>query len=194
MALGTSIARGAILFSEKNDSEYFQNCLKVRSTGRVGSWYEGFDPHTLREALVNAGWYPSFHPAVKEPGISFRVDNLPGRLGIVALVDLPDDTMLTLLDPKGGEEFWTGERSVGATVSASRYGLEAPSVGHTTLIIGPSVPGDVKSAPTLWTFHPGDPVRPSEVGRMKDGEDLNGKVLSVAEARAMGFDYAKLVD
>lgn len=186
-----NIVLAAFATAADTSADYLAGCFRTRSTDRVGSWYEGFTPDTLREALLAAEWSEYPHPELKSPAVGFRAE-IGGKLGVVSLDSMPADAEIVLLDPKGGEEFWTGERSVGATVSASRYGVEAPSVGHTTLILGPAS-RDEGAPLTVWTFHPGDPVAPSALARVSaTGEDLHGKIVSVAEAKAMGFALAKL--
>jgi hypothetical protein len=173
--------------------DYLASCFRTRSVDRTGSWYEGHSPDSLRATLLAAKWVEYPHPELKSPAVGFRCE-VGGKLGMLPIAALPNEAEIILLDPKGGEDYWSGTRSVGATLSASRYGIEALTVSHTTLILGPSSrsPG----APlTVWTFHPGDPVNPSHVFQDRidpDGRDSHGRQITVAEALSQGFLFAKL--
>lgn len=176
---------------------YLERCLAQRVAGspsRAGSWYDLPDTTALLVTLLGADWEVYDHPAIKSPAVGFRAP-IAGKLGMLPLRDLPRNAEIHLTDPKGGEEYWTGERSVSASVVAERWsGVSPVEVEFTTLILGPSVPGVPDSALTVWTFHPGQPVRPSSVARITpEGEDLHGKVVPRDEAIRLGFDLAKLV-
>lgn len=176
-----------------SSSDYIARCLSTRLAGspeRAGSWYEATSAAALRNALLLAEWQPYSHPAVLEPAQAFRAP-LPGRNGMVALDSLPSDAVVTLIDPKGGEQFWDGKRKVSAAVSMAETGAEPPHEASTTLLVGPAS----KDNPTIvvWTFYPGAPCRPSEVDRIApDGSDRHGQKITVREAIALGFDLAKL--
>ena len=192
-----SIVRAAFDHAAQHSAEYLAKCLSTRlasSPERAGSWFDSgvaTTPEALLAALLAAQWVEYSHPELKSPAVGFRAE-IGGKLGMVALSDLPADAEIVLLDPKGGFAHWDQKQKVGASVSASAYGLEAPRVGHTTLILGPS--SREPNAPlTVWTFHPGAPVAPSMVDRLaEDGTDRHGLTVTVAEAIALGFGLAKL--
>jgi len=188
----TDAVRAAFAHAAEESAEYLSGCLRTRSTERTGSWYEGHTPATLHAALLAASWEEYSHEAIKSPARGYRAP-LGGKLGMVALADLPDEAVVVLLDPKGAECHWTGERCVSPAISASTYKVEATSVDFTTLLVGPASRDE--SAPmTVWTFHPGAPVAPSQAPRMQGGEfDRHGQTLTVKQAREAGFDFAKLI-
>lgn len=64
-------------------------------------------------------------------------------------------------------------------------GEKGPATEETWLIIGKEEGTDV-----VFTFHPGEPVRPSVV-EVKDCPD--GTKLTKDQAIALGFDLAKIV-
>lgn len=97
-----------------------------------------------------------------------------GRLGVVELGSLEDDSVVTLDDRKN-----TGK------VSATVKGALGKVVDFVVCIIGQEQGEDV-----IFTFHPGDPVNPSQV-QAEPG--LHGKTVTVSQARQMGLETAKIV-
>lgn len=97
-----------------------------------------------------------------------------GRLGIVELSSLSDDAVVVLDDRKN-----TGK------VSATIKGALGQVVDFVVCIIGQEQGEDV-----IFTFHPGDPVNPSQV-QAEPG--LHGKTVTVSQARQMGLETAKIV-
>lgn len=96
-----------------------------------------------------------------------------GRLGIVELCELPDDKVVTLDDRKD-----TGK------VSAVIEGALGEVVHHAVCILGQEQGEEV-----MFTFHPGDPVNPSQV---QATPGLHGKTVTVEEALKMGLETAKI--
>lgn len=182
--------------SQRVNREYLAKCLAQRlasSPDRAGSWFQdsvASSPEQLLSVLLAAKWEPYDHPEIKIPGVGFRAP-IKGFNGMVSLAGLPSHGILTLIDPKGGEEYWTGERSVSPSIRSSEYNLVPASEDFTVLIVGPT--RDDSSEYEVWTFHPGNPVKPSMVNRIDEvGRDLHGRQVTVAEARSMGFNFAKL--
>ena len=161
---------------------YYGKMLAQRlPAGGCGSVFEGFDsPEQLAAAILGANWEPAEPPAGSAiPGCGyFKTHDIPGgRMGLVHIVDLPDDVQIVARDPKG-----TGK------VSMAVQGVRGPEAPETWLITGPGEEDGV-SGEVVWTFHPGPPVRPSlvEVENVPDGT-----ILTKAEAMALGFDLAKV--
>jgi len=155
--------------------DYWANCLAQRAelSGKAaGSVYLGVSPSELEEMLLKAEWKPYFHPAIRESAAGFKAA-IPGRLGVVRLADLPLDAMVTLDDRKN-----TGK------VSAVVKGILGPEVDFTVLIIGLHEGEEV-----VFTFHPGDPVRPSQV---QTEPGMHGRQVTVSEAIKMGLETAKV--
>ena len=190
-------AAAAFATSSSVSPDYLAKCLATRlasSPERAGSWFDAdvaTTPEALLAALTGAAWEAYPHEAIKSPAVAFRAP-IKGRNGMVALSSLPDHAVVTLLDPKGGLAHWDQKQKVAASVVAAEYGVVAPTEEFTTLIVGP-VRDDAEGRHEVWTFHPGAPVAPSMVDRLaEDGSDRHGQNVTVAEARAMGFDFAKL--
>ncbi|OGZ54061.1 MAG: hypothetical protein A3H64_00430 [Candidatus Ryanbacteria bacterium RIFCSPLOWO2_02_FULL_45_11c] len=160
---------------------YWEKTLNQRiacSSTAAGSVYEQFeDPVTLESALMVARWKPYSHPAIA-PGCEAFAAFIPGRMGVVPLRDLPSDAIVVLDDRKG-----TGK------VSAVVKGVLGPRVAFTVLILGREKDKEGNEYEIVFTFHPGEPVRPSPVDATPG---LHGKKVTVAETLAMGLEMAKI--
>ena len=152
---------------------YFEKTVAQRAEfgEPAGSIIEGVTPVELEASLAVANWEPYSHPQVMAGCEAFKA-SIPGRLGVVSLNDLPVDTSVTLDDRKK-----TGK------VSAVVKGVRGLKVDYTILILGQEQGEEV-----VFTFHPGDPIRASQV----NVEGMHGKVVTPAEAIAMGLETAKI--
>jgi hypothetical protein len=148
---------------------YFESCLTQRTSGS-GSSYSGLTPAELEVALVGASWEPYEHPDVMAGCSAFKAP-LEGTFGLLDLSTVADDFLVTLADPKG-----TG--FVEAECTAGRGG----KVPFTVLILGQE-----KDVEVVFTFHPGDPIRPSRL----PAEGRVGQIITAKEALALGFKWAK---
>ena len=155
---------------------YFQKTCEQRLPGGAGSVLTGeFGGwNDVREALENAEWTAVQHPDLMPGTRAFSTHDLRGRLGIVDLAALDDSDVVTLDDRKN-----TGK------VSCTVNGVLGPEVDHVVIILG-----DEAGREVVFTFHPGDPVRPSQVS-CEPG--MHGRTVTVAEAREMGLTTAKIV-
>lgn len=154
---------------------YFEKTLSQRaelSGCAAGSIYEGIDEKQLEQMLLNAKWEEYSHEAVMSGCQAFKA-LMPGRLGIVDLRSLPVGTVVSLDDRKN-----TGK------VSAIVQGVRGPEVDFTVIILGPEQDEEV-----VYTFHPGDPVRPSQV---QATPGLHGRQVAIEEALGMGLSMAKI--
>ena len=122
-------------------------------------------------------WEERTHPDVL-PGCKAYVASAPeleGRNGIIDIDNLPDETEFVALDYKD-----TGKVSIGVE------SVPGERTDEVWVIIGEEQGKDV-----IFTFHPGEPVRPSEVEVGKVCE--HGDVLTKEQVKALGFDKAKIV-
>ena len=172
----------AITNTERLLGRYFSTNLDTRTDTGIGSTYDGMSPEELRTALKAADWKEVEHADVM-PGCRAYVtkDIAGGRFGLLNVRDLPDDTLFIAEDPKG-----TGRISIAAA------GVPGPHANETFLIVGKDTdqpdPAD-REKPVVFTFHPGEPVRPSLVST-KDIQD--GTVLTKDDVIKLGFDMAKV--
>lgn len=160
---------------QNTPEEYLSQMFNMRSAHHPENAGSVLDkhPHEIRDVLMSASWEPHDHPDIQSPASGFKA-NIPGRMGIVPLSSLDPSHPVDLEDPKG-----TGQVSA----VASDVPGDRTQVGHTTMILGPRRDGNGEQ---VWTFHPGDPIRPSEVPASAAGGTTAG------EAAKMGFDYAKV--
>lgn len=164
----------AISNTKKFLSEYFSNTLAQRLAGGAGSCYDQFDSaENLEIALRRANWEETTHKDVMEGCKVFKT-NLPGRFGLVKIAELSDSVKIIADDRKG-----TG--CISLTVSGTKGNI----VEETYLIIG-----EEKGEDVVFTFHPGEPIRPSNVST---SEIAHGDIVSKSKAKELGFDFAKIV-
>ncbi|TAL09741.1 MAG: hypothetical protein EPO02_09375 [Nitrospirae bacterium] len=174
----TQRVRAAIAASQQFAPEYWGNCLAQRagdSETAAGSIYPDLSGPDIEWWLLEAEWEEYAHPAIL-PGCTGFSAVLAGQLGVAPLASLAPDQPVVLDDRKG-----TGK------VSATVTGVRGQIVPLTVLIVGP---GEEEGQPEyVWTFHPGDPVRPSQV----PAEGMHGRQITAAEAISLGLETAKIV-
>jgi len=167
--------RQAIINTREVIPGYFEKTCAQRAgldENVAGSRFEGLNAVSVDQLIYTADWKEYSHPAIM-PGCSAFKANITGWLGIVTLSELPSDTIVTLDDRKD-----TG------MVSAVVQGVIGPKVDFTVLILGWE-----KDKEIIFTFHPGDPVRASQV-QMELGMD--GREITAKQAIEMGLNTAKI--
>lgn len=175
----TTRVRNAI---NATDHEYWLTLLATRAgaSGKAqGSVIPDVTQEQLEELLLAAEWQSYDHPNLMEDSVAFTA-TISGQMGLVNLRDLPGDTLVTLEDPKG-----TGK------VSAVVSGVPEEMVEFTIIILGPDEDSEHNPIPdteTVWTFHPGAPIRPSQI----NAQGVSGQTVSAEEAITMGFALAKV--
>lgn len=165
----------AIEATRKVAPGYFEKTLAQRaglSQEAAGSVYEMVDESQLEQMLLTADWEEYSHTAVMS-GCTAFIAELPGRLGVIELASLPSDKVVTLDDRKD-----TG------MVSAVVQDVRGENVPFTVLILGLE-----QGVEVVFTFHPGDPVRPSQV---QHEAGMHGRQVTVSEALSMGLETAKI--
>ena len=172
----------AIRNSREHLAEYWAKTLAQRLPGGAGSCVLGVaNTAALEDLLEKMEWVEYNHPSIKVPARGFKAslpEGIEGVLGVVRLSELPEDARIVLDDRKN-----TGK------VSAVVKGLPAqdmPKVDFLVAIIGPHP--ENPNVDVVWTFHPGDPIRPSEV----PAEGLAGTTVTVKEAVDLGLEWAKI--
>ncbi|NCA78316.1 MAG: hypothetical protein EOM90_18460 [Alphaproteobacteria bacterium] len=171
----TRIAR-AIDTTRRIVPGYFEKTVAGRlpKTG-AGSIVVGFESaEELEKALINANWEAYSHPALMVGTEAFVTKDIRGQLGVIELVDLPADAVVTLDDRKN-----TGK------VSCVVAGVRGQDVDFMVIILGPEQGEEV-----VFTFHPGDPVNPSQI-QVEPG--MHGRQVVISEALGMGLEMAKIV-
>jgi hypothetical protein len=174
MNIRTRIAQ-AIDATRRVIPEYFEKTLEQRlPQNGAGSIVRGlYQADELEAALRGANWETYSHPALLAETEAFITKDIQGQLGLVDLVDLPADAIVRLDDRKD-----TGK------VSAVYTGRRGKDVDFTVLILGREEGEEV-----VFTFHPGDPIRPSQV---QATPGLHGREVTVSKALGMGLEIAKI--
>lgn len=155
---------------------YFEKTVAGRLPGSgAGSIVVGFEnTKELEEALVSAKWEQYSHSALMAGTEAFVTKDIQGKLGVIELVDLSADAVVTLDDRKD-----TGK------VSCVVEGVLGLDVDFMVIILGQEQGEEV-----IFTFHPGDPVNPSQI-QTKSG--MHGCQVAVSEAINMGLGTAKII-
>ena len=179
-------ALAAITNTKRSLPEYFRKTLRQRldSPERSGSYYPGVkDEETLFNILLALPWQPTeeFEEFLLPGTISFTAP-FPGIAGVVDLMSLEDNQVVTLDDRKN-----TGYLS--ATI-ALPMGSDVAEVSFSTLILGHEDGVDGK---VVFTVHPGAPVKASQVEVGTWGL-RHGDTITVEEALRLGLWTAKVVN
>jgi len=178
----TEHVRACILRTKEHDPEYFKKCLEQRLLFGKGSCYDYSDVRDLEWALMHAMWEPYYHENIAAGCHAFIThdQHLNGWVGMVSLEGLPEDMKCYLIDPKG-----TGKLSL----SIKPFNGDMMKCAYTILITGDDGYGEC-----MFTFHPGEPLKPSTLsadGKNELGLKL-GDVLTVKQAIDLGFKHAKI--
>jgi hypothetical protein len=172
--------RNQVVSAVKNTPEdYLTRTIETRTAEhRAGSYFD-LPANKVREALFRANWEP-YDPLDSEGNHiigggarGYRATIAGGRLGMIATDAVPPDAQLYLIDPKG-----TGKWSV------STVGAAEPHTDTATMIVGPNEAG---TSNQIWTFHPGEPVRSSQL----DSSSMSG-LLKDAGVSADGLPESGL--
>lgn len=140
-----------------------------------GSYVPGLDEAELLEKLRAAQWEDFEHPAIAAPAQGFITRDITGVVGLVSLAELDPETPVRLCDGHA-----TGY------MSAVVVGGTPEEVDFVVLLVGPNE--SPAAEPIVWTFHPGNPVRPSSL----ELDAASDREITAAEAIKLGFDLAKI--
>lgn len=151
--------------------DYWRKTLNSRLSEGSGSRTMFGDPVELEAALRNVDWRPYQHEAIGPDCVAFVCD-LPGLLGVFPIIDTD---RIRLSDPKG-----TG-KICGEFIGGS---MRMPHVGYTVIILGKEDGEEV-----VFTFHPGPPIRASEV---EADPALVGRNVLGTFAKELGLVFAKV--
>ena len=163
-------ATQAILAMTKADPTYWQETLRSRCADGTGSRTHYATPEALQAALLEAEWEPYYHLALADDCRAF-VAPIPGLIGVEPINPV---FFYTLQDPKN-----TGR------VSAVRVWPERALTDATdfTILICGEEEGELRA----FTFHPGEPIRPSACTAPPSDRWLAGKTCL-----NLGLAYAKI--
>ena len=176
----------------RTPGDYLQQVLDSRNPGhpsQKGSvWMASIDDkedllrvisqEEVEEFVPEGG---GFVPRADRPCRYIRVA-IYGYLGVMPLADLPPETEVVLLDPKGT----CGTPGGGVQAHLPNGGEKLGVERWATFILGPN--DTPEGEYILWTCHPGAPARYTPVDR----PDLVGKTVTVREAIEFGLTGVNL--
>lgn len=162
---------------QMGEKTYFELLLEQRMEGpnNSGSSYEVESLEELYENLLKQEWEETTHPDVIQGCRVFRT-YLKGLKGIVDLNYLPNDVELYAIDPKQ-------TRKIGIAAANIK---KCPT--HVTYLIIGKENINGKDEDVVFTFHPGEPIRPSQVETL---DIPDGTKLTKEQAKILGFDMVK---
>lgn len=157
--------------------EYWESTVSSRTPGKsVGSVFNFKDVEkVLFEDRLNDWEVYENCPNLIPGCTAYVLRDVSGHLGVIELYKLDPMMMLDVIDNKK-----TGKAKLLAHVGIG------PETDFATVIIG-----EEQGKEVIFTFHPGQPIRPSEIPI----EALKGRnKITVAEAITLGFETANVVD
>ena len=157
--------------------EYWKSTVESRTPGKsVGSVFSFSNvEQVLFEDRLNDWEEYKDCPNLMTGCTAFVLRNVSGHLGVVELEKLDQNTVLDVVDNKK-----TGKAKLLAHVGIG------PKTDFATLILG-----DEHGVEVVFTFHPRDPIKPSEISI----ETLEGRTkITATEAMALGFATANVVE
>jgi len=158
------------------DMPHFKNTFLMRNPGADSEGSIFNEPQTP-ESLMAADWKEFSHPAIQAPAIGYSAP-IPGSMNLIKLDTLDPQTPVRMeVGHKGESEYVT------ALLSPADVGQKGTPVNHTVILLGPSDDGLI-----VWTFHPGDPIRPSTTTPSAETEAAK----TVEDVIRLGFQYGKI--
>lgn len=159
------------------DVTYLQSILqqRIEEPTNASSSYENVTEKQLLKDLLEADWEETSHTDVMEGCRVFKC-NLPGLKSILDLDELGKNAELYAIDSKE-----TGNIEIGAGNVTKKETQETYLITRKEMIDG--VEKDI-----VFTFHPGEPVRPSQI---KAEKIADGTRITVDKAKKLGLEKAK---
>lgn len=187
---------------ENTDPVYWGQLCASRAEhdpAQAGSYFKSFEADHVNRLIRGCKetgirpllWAPYTHEAVKAPACCFIAPGVTNAFANIVHIDaVPSEAVLVFEDPKN-----TG--MVEAVWEQESAGHRA---GFVTLIIGPAPAEPHKMV--VYTFHPGDPVAPSQVKRVVEvydddmqstlAVDRHRTYLRALEAKELGVSWVKM--
>lgn len=174
-------ARVLAALAASADMAHFLAAFETRNPGPNAEGSVFLEPQTP-ESLARVEWREANDPAISAPAVGF-VSDLPGKLGIIDLASLDPETPCTMQKGhRGTVEF------VAPIIARANLPEDRREVAFTTILLGPKDAKNGDHTEIVWTFFPGSAVPPSTM----TPSEATAAVRTVADARALGFDYGKV--
>lgn len=158
---------------------YFENTVKSRLLDGTGSGYCTRNARFLVDMLLGAAWIPAEHPDVLQDCLAYKAV-LPGlrtRNGVLGIDRLAPGTLVTVEDAKA-----TGFLSAVVEIPPGEFDAEPV---ETWIILGVE-----QGAEVVFTFHPGEPVKPFLIATPEDLKACDTMPVELAKVR--GFSTVKV--
>jgi hypothetical protein len=155
---------------------HFENTFLTRNPGPDSEGSVFSEPQTP-ETLMAADWSEFSHPDIAGLAVGYSAP-IPGTMNLIKLDTLDPQTPIRMeLGHKGETPYVT------ALLSPADIERRGAPVEHTVILLGPGEDGHI-----VWTFHPGDPVRPST----KEPSPETEAAKTVQDVISLGFQYGKI--
>lgn len=168
----------AINTTKKILPDYWQKTLEQRTCHGRGSITNEEKASNLELALLEAAWEPYSHPAIGEGCTGFKTYDIKGLYGMDTIhnvrAELGGNFKLKVINPKGLKFSEVGFSSIRQPVK------------YTIIILGQEQGKEV-----VYTFHPGEPVKPDNALPSKDWND--GDTITIDAAIAYGVNWVKIL-
>lgn len=174
------LVNAAIDATEEYLGDYFNNTCRMRlPEAGSGSTYDGIKSvEELKEKIRNANWEKAEHENVMFGCTAYKTKDIPGgHYGIIAIDNLPENVDIIASEPNKKTGMIT-------MMVSSEQVPKGPATDETWLIVGDEEGHDV-----VFTFHPGEPVSPSQ---LKVDDYKGGENITPQQAKALGFDFVKI--
>ena len=179
-AYGTTTAEvwAAIEATVNTVPGYFEGHCAGRSATGDGStcWRWGKacpDAAAVLDALLDVIWMKYDGCPNLISGCKAYKAAIPGTIDLRQVSDLADDTLVRWVNPGHGYQYPTVE------------GVEGEYTDFTTLIVGPEAGVNV-----VYTFHPGNPIRPSQISA--DADTTNITSIAALKAAYPEIEWVKV--
>lgn len=174
----TNVVRTAI---ENTPREYWDKLCRTRARGdalQAGS-YLPFHAGQVDRLMKELEWEAYTHAAVKAPATAFIAAHVFGVMNVIHIDQVPQGETLSFEDPKG-----LGKLECVWRTNRTPQQMNEASVDFVVAIVGP----DSAGKDIVYTFHPGDPVSPSEL----TNADLLSLAVTPHEAKGLGVEWVKV--
>ena len=131
------------------------------------------DAAAVLDALLDVIWMKYDGCPNLIPGCKAYKAAIPGTIDLRQVSDLTDDTPVRWVNPGHGYQYPTVE------------GVEGEYTDFTTLIVGPEAGVNV-----VYTFHPGNPIRPSQISA--DTDTTNITSIAALKAAYPEIEWVKV--
>jgi hypothetical protein len=190
---------GNILEVLLKDASRIAEKIKQRQDDRDALIAAGASEHAFLPATKNEN-----HPATLPEALYYKIDGVKGKLNIIQLKNLNPNTKIIIRREKSLLNSQGQEKSPCSFSVVFPNDTKSPKIDFATIIIGRAESEPRKD--TLWTIHPGVPIKPIENDFIPGSESLpppiegkKQKVIIITAAELLATkqfqpdDYIKII-